>query len=183
LRVIISPEVFELKLDEWNMDKKKIIKFLFPGFSRIYFIRVGVTALLAFIFFAFICVPVFLKGKSMEPTYHDGSFNFCWRLNYLFSSPQKGDVVVIRFAGNSVMLLKRVVAFEGDTVEFRKGRLFVNGAPQSEPYVKNRCDWELEPRKVDKGNIYVIGDNRSMPIVTHEFGQTSLKRVMGAPLW
>jgi hypothetical protein len=39
------------------------------------------------------------------------------------------------------------------------------------------------PRQVEKGHVYVIGDNRNMPIEHHYFGQASIKRIMGAPLW
>ena len=119
----------------------------------------------------------------MDPAYKDGGFNFNWFLSYAFSKPKRGDVVLIRFAGTSRMFLKRVVALEGETLEFRSGVVYINGKRLSESYVKHKCDWELLPRKVEQGNVYVIGDNRSMPMVRHEFGQTSLKRVMGAPLW
>ncbi len=65
----------------------------------------------------------------MEPTYRSRGINFCWRLRYLFSKPKRHDVVVVRFAGSKVMLLKRVVGLEGERVEFRDGKLFVNGSP------------------------------------------------------
>jgi hypothetical protein len=29
----------------------------------------------------------------------------------------------------------------------------------------------------------VVGDNRSMPIEGHHFGQTSKSRIVGVPLW
>jgi hypothetical protein len=29
----------------------------------------------------------------------------------------------------------------------------------------------------------VVGDNRSMPIENHLFGNASLKRIVGVPLW
>jgi hypothetical protein len=29
----------------------------------------------------------------------------------------------------------------------------------------------------------VVGDNRSMPIESHHFGQTSKSRIIGSPLW
>jgi signal peptidase I len=82
-----------------------------------------------------------------------------------------------------VILLKRVVAVAGESVEFREGRLFVDGRGVDEPYVQGPCDWKLPPRRVEKGQIYVVGDNRSMPIEGHDFGQTSLRRVVGTPLW
>ena len=81
------------------------------------------------------------------------------------------------------MLLKRVVALGGDTVEFREGRLYVNGREVAEPYVNGPCDWNLPSRRVEEGSIYVVGDNRSMPMEGHDFGQTSSDRVIGVPLW
>ena len=119
----------------------------------------------------------------MEPSYRNGGFNFCWRLRYLFSDPKRYDVVVVRFAGSKVMLLKRVVAVGGEQVEFRDGRLLVDGEAIDEPYVRYPCNWNLSPRHVEKDHVYVIGDNRSTPMENHYFGQASVKRVVGAPLW
>jgi hypothetical protein len=31
--------------------------------------------------------------------------------------------------------------------------------------------------------VYLIGDNRSMPMEQHQFGQTPLNRIVGSPLW
>ena len=119
----------------------------------------------------------------MEPTYHNGRMNFCWRLRYFFSEPKRPDVVAVRFDGSKVMLLKRVVAREGERIEFRDGKLFVDGREIEEPYVRYPCDWNLSPREVEKNSIYVVGDNRSMPIENHHFGQASKRRIMGGPLW
>ncbi len=113
----------------------------------------------------------------------DGEFNFCFRFQYTLSSPEREDVVVIRLAGKKVMLLKRVVALEGDMVEFRKGELHVNGKNIVETYVRYPSNWNLPPRKVDKDHVYVVGDNRNVPIDMHQFGQTSMNRIIGAPLW
>ena len=90
---------------------------------------------------------------------------------------------MIRFAGNKAMLLKRVVALEGERVEFRHGKLFVDEKEIDEPYIRYLCVWELPPRKVEKDCVYVVGDNRDMPIEDHLFGQASMKRMVGVPLW
>jgi len=119
----------------------------------------------------------------MEPTYHDGSVNCLWKLHYILSKPKRYDVVAVRFAGSRLMLLKRVVAVEGERVEFRSGKLFLDGKEIEEPYVRFSCSWDLPPRQVEKGCVYVVGDNRNMPIQEHHFGQTSIKRILGVPLW
>ena len=69
------------------------------------------------------------------------------------------------------MILKRIIAFSGESVEFRKGILYINGQETSEAYVKHKADWNLSKRIVDKGKVYVIGDNRGVPMQQHKFGQ------------
>lgn len=91
--------------------------------------------------------------------------------------------MTVRFAGKRVMLLKRVVALEGEEIEFRDGKLFVNGEAIHEPYISYPCNWNLSPRRVKEGHLYVVGDNRNMPLKQHTFGQTPLKRILGGPLW
>src|SRR4030042_2612549 len=89
---------------------KKVRQFFFPSLTPKFLIRVLAVALFAYLFFGHICTPLLIKGYSMEPAYHNGSVNFCWRGHYLFSKPKRYEVVAIRFAGSKVMLLKRVVA-------------------------------------------------------------------------
>jgi signal peptidase I len=161
----------------------KIRQFFFPSITPKFLIRVSSVALSAYLFFGYLCIPFSVQGSSMEPTYHNGGVNLCWRLRYFFSEPKRHDVVAVRFAGTKVMLLKRVVARGGERVEFRDGKLFVNGKEIEESYVRYPCDWNLSPRRVEKESIYVIGDNRSMSMENHHFGQASKSRVVGGPLW
>ena len=148
-----------------------------------FLIRISLVAVSAFLFFSYLCTPFTIQGTSMEPTYPNGGINFCCRLRYFLSEPKRHDVVAVRFAGSRVMLLKRVVAREGEKVEFRDGRLLVDDREVVESYVRFPCDWNLPSRRVEKDCVYVVGDNRSMPIENHYFGQTSKARVMGGPLW
>ncbi len=157
--------------------------FLFPRWTPLYALRVVAVAVLSLLFFTFVLRPLVVSGASMEPTFRDGSFHLLWRPAYLFSAPRRGDVVAVRLAGERVVLLKRVVALAGEEVAFRGGRLYVNGLPLEEPYVKGPCDWELPPRRVEEGHLYVVGDNRSMPMERHDFGQVSRRRILGAVLW
>ena len=55
--------------------------------------------------------------------------------------------------------------------------------PKLEPYVKfNQGEWNLPPRKVSAGYVYVVGDNRGMPIEQHKFGQIRKSRIQGTLL-
>ena len=164
------------------MSQDLLRRLLAPELNRFFLLRILVLILATALLFTQVLIPLRIEGQSMEPTYTNG-FNLCWRGRYLFASPQRGDVVAIRFAGNRVLLLKRIVALAGDTVAFAHGRLVVNGQQVDEPYVRFRSDWNLEPRTVEPGKVYVVGDNRGVPMHRHHFGQVDEQRIVGGLLW
>jgi signal peptidase I len=149
---------------------------------RFTLIRAGVLALTAFVVFRFILLPVRVSGGSMEPNYHDRSINFINQLAYRSHEPRRGDVVGVRFAGRSIMLLKRVVGLPGELIGFSNGRVTVNGQPLDEPYVKLPTDWNRYPVRLGPNDYFVVGDNRSMPIENHMFGICDRQRILGKTL-
>lgn len=165
------------------INKKSLKQFFFPIPRRGFLIRILIIVVVAFIVFRFIAVPSYISGRSMEPTYRDKTFVFYLPWLAMVRSPQIGDVVMVRMAGHRVMLMKRIVAMEGDIVEFKNGWLYVNGKLRLEPYIIYRNPWQLEPRIVKPGHVYVVGDNRGMSINRHAFGQTEKDRIAGYPLW
>src|SRR6056297_453740 len=157
--------------------------FFLPNLNKRFVIRAALVAALAFVVFHFFLIPFRIHGHSMAPTYSDGRVNFCNTLRYAFSSPDRYDIVAVRMAGRSVMLLKRVVAVAGETVAFKSGELHINGRKLEEPYINYTYDWTLSPRQVKPEHIYVVGDNRRVPMEQHHFGQAPINRIVGAPLW
>ena len=158
-------------------------EFIFPKLTRRFLFRLAVVAAASAAICKFALMPVVIDGESMLPTYSSRGFNFCNRLAYRWSSPKRGDIVILRYGGTRYMLLKRVIAFAGETVEFRDGACLVDGRPLDEPYVRLGCDWTLPPRAVGAGHIYVMGDNRSVPAEAHVGGEIAASRVVGRPLW
>lgn len=157
--------------------------FLFPKPDRRFWIRMAVVAATAYVFFGHVCLPMKVRGISMAPTYSDGGLNFCWRPAFWFKTPRRGDVVMIRFAGRRVSLLKRIIGLAGDTIAFESGVLIRNGEPAVEPYAAGPCDWNLSARTVSAGCVYVAGDNRAVDMNKHMFGEIKTSRILGAPLW
>lgn len=155
-------------------------RFLLPSLNRFYLLRVAVLAGTSFLFFYYICRPAWTNGESMLPTYKEKEFLFYWQPAYWFFQPKRGDVVIIHMAGNNFFLLKRVVAIAGETVEFRNGTLLVDGKPRHEKWASlTPCQWNLDERVVEKKCVYVVGDNRAMPLEQHEFGQVEIKKITG----
>src|SRR5574344_294762 len=146
-------------------------------------VRICIVAAVTFVVGKYAFRPMWIDGISMQPTYSGQGFNFCNRLAYLRHPPERGDVVMMRSGGDKWFLLKRVIAFAGETVEFRGGRCHVNGSPLDEPYVKLPCNWNEPPRKVADGCIFVIGDNRSVRRDCHVGGEMRLSRLEGKAVW
>ncbi|WP_338032312.1 signal peptidase I [Desulfobulbus rhabdoformis] len=165
------------------MQDRLLRTFLLPKVNRAYLLRLLALVVGSVILFSQVLLPLRIQGHSMEPTYRDGTWNFCWRGRYLFHDPKPGDVVVIRFAGTRVNLLKRIVALSGETVAFQKGVLLVNGRAVNEPYLQDPLPWNLAPRTVEPGKVYVVGDNRRVPMEVHQFGQVNMQRIVGGLLW
>lgn len=142
-------------------------------------IRIAVLVTVCFITFKFVLLPIRIHGISMEPTYRNGQVNFINRLAFNRHEPQRGDIVSVRFAGTSIMYMKRIIALPGETLEFHAGRAYINGRLLDEPYLKTACDWEAGPFVCSATQYYIVGDNRSMPFQLHEQGRAERERIIG----
>jgi signal peptidase I len=145
-------------------------------------VRALVLASTCLLAYKFLLVPIRVEGVSMLPTYKNRDISVVSRVSYKFRSPQRGDVVAIRMAGEHLMLLKRVVGLPGETVAFRKGKLLINGEPVDEPYMKLPCNWSIPPEQIGPDEYYVVGDNRSMDHWDHKKGRASRHRILGKAL-
>lgn len=112
---------------------------------------------------ATLLLPVLrIYGTSMTPSLQEGDIVVSVK-GMDFS---RGDVV--SFYYNNKILVKRVVAFEGEWVNIDEdGNVYVNGTLLDEPYVDEKafgeCDIQL-PYQVPEGRIFVIGDHRATSV-------------------
>lgn len=112
---------------------------------------------------ATLLLPVLrIYGASMTPSLYEGDIVVSVKgMNF-----DRGDV--ISFYYNNKILVKRVIAFEGEWVNIDDdGNVFVNGMLQDEPYVAEKafgeCDIKL-PYQVPDGRVFVIGDHRATSV-------------------
>ena len=143
-------------------------------------VRIVILLVVSTVVFKFVLQPIRVEGGSMLPTYKDRGIHLVNRLAYVFHQPRRGDVVAIRMlAGGHVMYMKRIIGLPGENVAFHSGRLYIDGKPMDEPYVKFRCYWNHEPVPVGPNQYYVVGDNRDMPWAYHEKGRHTRDRIVG----
>jgi len=146
-------------------------------------LRALAIGLFATLFFKFVFLPMRVAGSSMEPTYASGQLNFINRVAYLWKPPARGDVVAIRMAGASIMLMKRVVGLPGERIAMRDGIVYINGRPMTEPYVKQTGDWTLNEFLLGPDEYFFVGDNRAMRRQEHVFGVAQRRRIAGKVLY
>src|SRR6185503_19869219 len=81
----------------------------------------------------------------------------------------------------SVSFIKRVVGVPGDTVELRRGALFVNGKRVEEGYVRAQFNdsESYEAVQVPKGYYYVLGDHRNSSNDSRNWGEVPEKYIYG----
>jgi signal peptidase I len=125
------------------------------------------SLLLCFASFAFshwVLWPVKIAGDSMTPNYQDGQPNFINKLAYFSATPRRGDVVGVRI-GPGEFLLKRVIGLPGETIEFYRGTIIVNGRPLAEPYIEKPLLWALPSVQLGPEDYFVMGDNRPVSML------------------
>ncbi|MCD8256517.1 MAG: signal peptidase I [Oscillospiraceae bacterium] len=155
-------------------------------------------AAVVFVLFRFIFGIGLISGDSMEPALHEGEFMFFRRICY---TPERGDVVLCRpdfyksRTEANEMLLKRVIAVGGDTIDidYETGDVLVNGAVLEESYIAEKIDlagYTREnpnpnyvdfPYTVDEGCVFVMGDNRNYSIDSrlYFFGEVPKDDIVG----
>jgi len=157
---------------------------------KIYFLSLFVALLLRFL----IIEPRFIPSLSMYPTFDVGDQLAVEKVTkrlkpfyrnevVVFTPPQAfRDIVEGQYgdkARSKEALIKRIVAVEGDKVEVKRGKLYINGEKQDEPFVAEDAEYQFGPVVVPPGNVLVLGDNRNHSLDGHIWGFLPTENVIG----
>lgn len=115
----------------------------------------------------FVTKAVIIKAQipsgSMEDTIMVDDKIIGNRLSYLFSDPERGDIVIFEFPDNPKEdYVKRVIGLPGETVTFADNKVYIDGVALEENYIdgKETVPGEQTEFKVPKGKYFMLGDNR-----------------------
>lgn len=130
----------------------------------------------------YVVEPYIIPSESMDPTIEVGDMVLGEKLSLKSEEPKPGDIVFFKNpdpdSGHGV-LVKRVVAVGGQTVDLRYGKVYIDGVeekgghahgmsmPLEERYLETDVSF---PYTVPEGYIWVMGDNRENSLDSRSFG-------------
>lgn len=126
-------------------------------------------------------------GPSMMPTLYDNDSTFVEKLSGINQNYKKGQIVIFDSENSKHdYYVKRVIATAGDEVEITNGKVYLNGNELNEPYLsKNTVTKgavflkDNQKLKIEKGFVFLLGDNREVSNDSRYFGPVSVNRIKG----
>lgn len=146
---------------------------------------VFVVVVFAVLIRSFIVQPFIVEGRSMEPTFHDHDYLIVSKFDYRFHRPNRGDVIV--FVSPTIPntnFIKRIVGLPGELIRIDESGVFVNDRELAEPYANAGTDERSATveRFLNKGEYWVMGDNRTHSSDSREWGPLNERAILGRAL-
>lgn len=94
----------------------------------------------------------YVNGKSMEPTFQNGDALLLKK----WGVPKKDDIIIAYIEELDLMVVKRILAIEGDVVSIDESGVYVNGKKAAESVDMKRTSMEFI---VTANQYFLIGDN------------------------
>lgn len=140
---------------------------------------------------AFVCETFVVPSGSMLDTIRVGDLLLGEKVTPRVSGVHDGEVVTFYDPdGSGTILVKRVIATAGQSVDLRDGQVYVDDSALSEPYAGGRPTlptkaWLNEaldgpvsyPCTVPDGCVWVMGDNRTDSLDSRYFGAVPVSSV------
>ena len=126
-------------------------------------------------------------SSSMEPTIRPGDYVLADMHYFQNRLPEYGEIALVQ--RNKILIVKRVAALPGDTIEGRNGVIYLNGRALSEPYIEHTAEYDrfqnFGPITIETGQCFVMGDNRDNSFDSRhpDFGPIDLTTIAGRPLY
>lgn len=138
-----------------------------------------------------------VPSTSMEGTIRLGDHLVADMRYYRSRPPSRQDLIFLK--RDNMLIVRRVIAVGGDTVEEKDGRIVLNGHDLDEPYVIHGTsyipapavfgakDWRLNfgPIQVPSGKYFALGDNRDISLDSRspEVGLLDRSSIIGKTLY
>jgi signal peptidase I len=179
-------------------------KLLKSIFNRENIEAIVIAVVLALFIRTFVVQAFKIPSGSMEPTLLIGDHILVSKFIYgitipfteikllQFIKPKRGDVIVFIFPEDpSKDFIKRAIAIEGEQLEIKNKKVFINGQPVPDPHAfykdsDSTREWgsagnrdNFGPVTVPPHCLFVMGDNRDRSYDSRFWGFVDLNKVKG----
>jgi signal peptidase I len=156
------------------------------------------AVVVAIVLRTFVVGTYLIPSGSMEPTLMINDRIMVDKLSYHLHGVDRGDVVVFstppaeNCGGAPVAdLVKRVIGLPGETIALSRGQVYINGKLLAQPWLTaqaqqatvpgpSRAPYALEhPYKIPAGEVYVMGDNRTVSCDSRYWGPILESSIVG----
>jgi signal peptidase I len=161
-------------------------------------ILVATAVVVAIVLRTFVVGTYLIPSGSMEPTLMINDRIMVDKLSYHLHRVHEGDIVVFstppaeNCGGPPVAdLVKRVIGLPGQSVALSHGQVYINGKLLAEPWLTpqvqqattpgpSNAPYALaRPYKVPAGDLYVMGDNRTVSCDSRYWGPIRESSIVG----
>lgn len=155
---------------------QETIKFIIAGVMTL----AVISTITFYVIPKYICVFDVIKGKSMEKTLQEDDYVLVEKISNKVNGIKRGSVIAFhnKNTGEHSGIVKRVIAIEGDTIECKDNKVYLNGKELIEDYVHGTTT-DFKKTKIEAGEVYVLGDNRNKSIDSRRFGNVKISNVDG----
>jgi signal peptidase I len=162
---------------------------------------------LAYLVQAFVVKPFRIPSRSMVPTLTVGQRVLVDRVTKLFADPQRGDITVFMPPAGAdsnqcgvrkqpsracavptpgegrQAYIKRIVGVPGDRLKVERGRVYIDGELQEEPFIEPSADCSTcnlpEEITIPPDHFFMMGDNRGGSADSREWGPVPREQIVG----
>lgn len=126
-----------------------------------------------------------VADTSMSPQLKPDQLVVVNKAAYLFSDPQRGDVVVFDNPSNvSQQLIERIIAIPGDTITITASTVAVNGVTLNEPYIsvpsgQAQSTAIVPTKKLGPNQYWVMNDSRLTANDSRTFRELPRSNIVG----
>jgi signal peptidase I len=109
-----------------------------------------------------------VRSDAMRGTLIEGEVALVKKSVYYTQKPARGDIVAVNSPDG--VLIRRVVALPGETIEIKGGVTYVNDEPLDEAYVSEKSGGDYPLTTIPDGGYFVMSDNRLNDDDSRSFG-------------
>jgi signal peptidase I len=162
----------------------------------------ALALVIAVVIKTFLIQAFFIPSGSMEDTLEVDDRILVNKLAFRFGDPARGDVVVfdsgkrrdeslieavrrnlaeaIGLSAPESDFIKRIVGLPGEEIEIRRNRVFIDGDPLEEPYLRIGTDMpDFGPERIPANHYFMMGDHRNLSSDSRSNGPVHSDRFVG----